>query len=121
MSCIDIPLEMRYNKENYNCASLVCQYYRGLGWADSSSLPDGDMREFNSKALLWIKNNFVKIDKMEKHCLIVCKNFDGSLHVAVFDGQYVVHNSNTFGGVIRQLLPMFLRENKNIRIYKWRS
>jgi len=106
-----------YNAEYNNCATLVCRYYRDSGYG---SLPDGDLVEYTPSALLWIKNNFIKTDRIEKDCLLLVKNFDGTLHVAVFDGEYVLHNAQAYGKSIRQQLGMFLMENKNVRVYKWR-
>lgn len=114
---IDKWLTFAYNKENYNCATMVCQYYRELGYGN---LPDGDLAEFSRSALFWIKNNFEKIDRLEKHCLVVCRNLDGTLHVAVFDGRMILHNTSEYGGVLKQLPPLFFRENKDTRIFRWR-
>lgn len=115
-SLVGIPYDPIWN----NCATLVCRYYRDIGYGD---LPDGDLSEYTPKALLWIKNNFNKISTLEQHCLVVVKNCDGSLHVGVFDGEKVLHNSPVFGSSIRQNLQVFLLQHnnkKNMRIYKWR-
>ena len=106
---IDKGLTFANNKENYNCATMVCQYYRELGYGN---LPDGDLSEFSRSALFWIKNNFEKIDRLEKHCLIVCRNLDGTLHVAVLDGRMMLHNSSEYGGVVKQLTLFSLEKTK---------
>lgn len=114
-SLVGIP----YDKEWNNCATLVCRYYRDVGYG---SLPDGDLAEYTPQALLWIKNNFKRTDKIEADCLLLVKNIDGTLHVAVFDGEKVLHNTSEYGSSIRQPLHTFLadKKNRNMRIYKWR-
>jgi hypothetical protein len=105
-----------YDKEFFNCATTVCEYFRENNIGD---LPNGDLEEYTLNGLLWIKNNFKKADVIEKHCLLLSRNFDGSLHVAVFDGDKVIHNTSGNGSVIREPLSRYLDTNKNIKVYKW--
>ena len=114
-SLVGIP----YDKEWNNCATLVCRYYRDIGYGN---LPDGDLAEYTPQALLWIKNNFKRTNKIEQDCLLLIKNIDGTLHVAIFDGDKVLHNTSETGSSFRQPLHTFLadKKNRNMRIYKWR-
>ena len=119
MASIDIDkfIGIPYNKENENCATLVARYYRELGLFDCE---DGDLVEYTHTALLWLKKYFKPINKLKKHCLIVCKNTDGALHVAVFDGKRILHNTSSTGMSFRQSPALFFLENKNTRMYECR-
>jgi len=107
-----------YDKQTFNCATTVCAYYRSLG---IGNLPDGDLSEYTFSALLWIKNNFKKIDEIEKHCLLLNKNVDGTLHVGVYDGRMVLHANSNVGQVVREPLWSFRNTNKNIHLFKWKG
>ena len=108
-----------YHKEMYNCATIVCEYFRENGLGD---LPDGNLEEYTHNALLWIKNNFKRISELKKHCLVLNKNTDGTLHVGVFDGKYILHGSQSTGyKVVREPLHSFFQQNKNVHIYEWRE
>ncbi len=109
-----------YNAESHNCATVVCEYFREKG---IGNLPDGDLLEYTHAALLWVKNFFVQIDDIQKDCLILVKNLDGTLHAAVFDGKNVIHASSEYGQTVRQPLWMFKQKNSKLkmRYFKWRS
>lgn len=115
---IDKYVGIPYNIENSNCMTLVCMYYRDLGWAD---FPDGDLIEFTKQPFHWLKHHFKPTETLKQHCLIVCKNIDNTLHVAVYDGDRILHNSKAYGASLRQLPALFFRQNKNTRIYEWRQ
>lgn len=109
-----------YNSEAHNCATTVCEWYRQKGMGN---IPNGDLLEYTHNALYWIKNFFRQIDDLQKDCLIVVKNIDGSLHVAIFDGKNVIHASREYGQTVRQPLWMFKQMNSRLkmRYFKWRD
>lgn len=82
-----IPVGQHYRKHEYNCANFVADWYR-----DNLSIDIPVVNEFDRSFVVWMRRNFVDIERPVDHCLVLMVNSDGSYHIGVYYDHGVYHN-----------------------------
>lgn len=106
-----------YNKEHYNCANFVAEWYDiHLG----IKIPV--INAFDRSFLVWMRKHFTKADQPSDHCLVLMTNIDGSYHVGVYHDYGVYHNfkpSQNPGSVCKWTLGSVENYYTNVSFYTW--
>ena len=101
-----------YDYKLYNCAHVVADWYR-----ENLGVEFPTDNTFSRKFALWIRHNFTPIESPEQECLVVAEQYDGALHVGVYDRFMVTHNykpGDAKGGVCRCPLGIIKRTSKKV-------
>ena len=81
-----------YSRENYNCAGFVAKWYK-----EKLNIEIPIVNEFGLSFMLWMKRNFVQVDKPVENCLIRMTTPTGENHIGVWHDHGVIHNFKHVG------------------------
>lgn len=106
-----------YKKHSYNCANFVSDWYQ-----EKLGIEIPVINEFGLSFVIWMRRNFIDIDKPENHCLVLMVNDDDTYHVGVYFDHGVYHNFKhglRHGAVCKWTLGSVRAFYKRVSFHKW--
>lgn len=112
-----IPLGKHYDKERYNCAHFVAEYYR-----ENLNIEIPVVNEFGLSFVAWLRRNFNAITSPENNCLVLMITHDGLYHIGVYYNYGVYHNfkpNKGHGSVCKWTVGSVNTYYSKVSFHKW--
>lgn len=107
-----------YDRETYNCANLVAEWYKDNFGIE---IPVDDA--FDRRFAVWLMRHFTEIKKPEYGCVVVMVCPDYSRHIGVYVNGHVMHNyrndPSKYGSVIETPLLLIKQNYLEVSYHKW--
>lgn len=108
-----------YIKGKYDCAHFVAEWYREKL---NITVPTDDVGGFSFVS--WIRRHFSPVnDRPRENDLVIMTNIDGSFHIGVYSGRYVIHNyaggDSEKGSSCKWKLSAIYSYYAKVRIMRW--
>jgi len=105
-----------YDRERYNCAHFVADWY-----AEKLGIKLEVVNEFDMSFVRWMRTHFDKVNRPSENCLVRMQH-GRSAHIGVYADNGVYHNlqsGNTNGSVVHWTLGMITRNYTKVTFWKW--
>ncbi len=106
-----------YNKQNYNCAHYVADWYKEKLKIE---IPVDDV--FDRRFVVWMRSNFEQVAQPSDHSLVLMVNHDDTYHIGVYYNFRIYHNFKPAignGSVCNWTMGAVQAYFKQVRFYQW--
>lgn len=105
-----------YQRDTYNCAHFVADYYR-----ERLGVVIPVVNEFDLSFMKWMRQHFGQVDKPDENCLVLMQS-DKVSHIGVYADRGVYHNYKPIkgkGSVVHTTIAVIKRNYHKVSYWKW--